>query len=41
MLKRGVYLAPSPYEALFLSSAHTDEDIAETVEKAGEVFRLL
>lgn len=41
MLKRGVYLAPSPFEALFLSSAHTDEDIAETVEKAGEVFRLL
>ncbi len=40
MLKRGVYLAPSPFEALFVSSTHTDDDIAKTVEAAGEVFKL-
>jgi glutamate-1-semialdehyde 2,1-aminomutase len=34
MLKRGVYLAPSPYEATFLSVAHTDQDIERTLEAA-------
>ena len=32
MLARGVYLPPSPFEALFLSLAHGDDDIAATVE---------
>jgi glutamate-1-semialdehyde 2,1-aminomutase len=41
MLKNGVYFAPSPFEALFLSSAHTDEDIDKTIETAGEVFKKL
>ncbi|MBN1573019.1 MAG: glutamate-1-semialdehyde 2,1-aminomutase [Deltaproteobacteria bacterium] len=41
MIERGVYLAPSPFEALFVSSAHTDDDIAETVKAAGEVFKFL
>jgi glutamate-1-semialdehyde 2,1-aminomutase len=39
MLKRGIYLAPSAYEAMFLSLAHTKDDIERTVEAAGESFR--
>jgi len=38
MLDRGIYLAPSQFEAAFLSAAHTDEDIRTTVEAAGEAF---
>ncbi len=34
MLERGVYLAPSMYEAGFMSMAHTDEDIERTIEIA-------
>lgn len=34
MLEGGVYLPPSPVEAFFLSSAHTDEDIDQTVALA-------
>ncbi|MDQ3525866.1 MAG: aminotransferase class III-fold pyridoxal phosphate-dependent enzyme, partial [Chloroflexota bacterium] len=39
MLRRGVYLAPSRYEALFLSSAHSKADIDLTIEAATEVLR--
>lgn len=38
MLARGVYLAPSPFETTFLSAAHGDDVIDETVEKASEVL---
>lgn len=38
MLERGVYLAPSAYEAMFVSLAHTDSDIERTVEAARESF---
>jgi glutamate-1-semialdehyde 2,1-aminomutase len=38
MLDAGVYLAPSAYEAGFVSAAHTDADIAETVRLAGQAF---
>jgi glutamate-1-semialdehyde 2,1-aminomutase len=38
MLKRGVYLAPSAYEAGFLSSAHGDAEIAHTLDAAREAF---
>lgn len=38
MLDRGVYLAPSAFEAGFISSAHTDADIDYTVAVAREVF---
>ena len=38
MLDRGVYLAPSQFEAGFVSSAHTELDIARTVAAAGEFF---
>ena len=41
MLDRGVYFAPALYEAGFMSAAHTDADIAETVAIAAEVFKLL
>ena len=34
MLERGVYLAPSPFEAAFVSTAHTTEDIDLTLEAA-------
>lgn len=38
MLARGVYFAPSPFEAGFLSSAHGEEDIAFTIEAAAAAF---
>jgi len=34
MLENGVYLPPSQFEAAFLSAAHTDEDIRQTVDAA-------
>jgi glutamate-1-semialdehyde 2,1-aminomutase len=41
MLAAGVYLAPSAYEAGFVSSAHSDADIAASVEAAGQVLAKL
>jgi len=38
MLERGVYLAPSQFEAGFVSSAHSEADIAKTVDAAKEFF---
>lgn len=38
LLERGVYFAPSAFESLFLSTAHTDEDIERTVAAAAEAF---
>ena len=38
MLERGVYLAPSPYEAFFVSAAHGPEQIQATIEAAKESF---
>jgi len=40
MLERGVYLAPSAFEAGFMSSAHGDVEIANTIDAAREAFRL-
>jgi glutamate-1-semialdehyde 2,1-aminomutase len=34
MLDQGIYLPPSQFEALFVSAAHTEEDIARTIEAA-------
>jgi glutamate-1-semialdehyde 2,1-aminomutase len=39
MLDRGVYLAPSAYEAGFVSSAHTEEHISATIDAAREALR--
>ena len=41
MLERGVYLAPSQYEAAFLSLAHSDDELAATAEAARASFRAL
>jgi glutamate-1-semialdehyde 2,1-aminomutase len=41
MLERGIYLAPSQYEALFVSSAHSERDIQATILAAREVFGAL
>jgi len=41
MLEAGVYLPPSQFEAAFLSAAHTDEDIRQTVAAAREAFSLV
>jgi len=41
MLAEGVYLAPSAYEAGFVSSAHSDTDITTSVDAAGRVFATL
>jgi glutamate-1-semialdehyde 2,1-aminomutase len=39
LLKRGVYWPPSQFEAAFISAAHSRDDIAHTVEVAGEALR--
>ena len=41
MLDRGIYLAPSAFEAGFVSEAHSEEDLQATIEAAGESFRSL
>ncbi|CAM9517644.1 unnamed protein product [Discosporangium mesarthrocarpum] len=41
MLERGVYLAPSQYEAGFMSLAHSDEDIDHTIAMAKEVMAII
>jgi glutamate-1-semialdehyde 2,1-aminomutase len=38
MLDRGIYLAPSQFEAAFLSAAHSDEDIDQTITAAQEAL---
>jgi glutamate-1-semialdehyde 2,1-aminomutase len=38
MLERGVYLAPSQFEAAFVSLAHTEADINATVKAATEAL---
>ena len=39
MLEEGVYLAPSQFEAGFISTAHTDKDIEKTVKAAAKVMK--
>ena len=41
MLQQGMYLAPSQFEALFVSSAHTSEQIEQTITAAKTVFAQL
>ena len=40
MLARGVYLAPAQFEAMFVSAAHSEEDLEKTIRAVGEVFSL-
>jgi glutamate-1-semialdehyde 2,1-aminomutase len=39
MLDQGIYLAPSPYEAAFLTTAHGDAELDETLEAARRAFK--
>ncbi len=39
MLERGVYLAPSQFEAMFISSAHSQEELEATLQAGEEVLR--
>ncbi|MGC1638932.1 MAG: aminotransferase class III-fold pyridoxal phosphate-dependent enzyme, partial [Candidatus Acidiferrales bacterium] len=41
MLARGIFLPPSQYEALFVSAAHTDAEIDQTIEAANESLRAI
>ncbi|MFD1137030.1 glutamate-1-semialdehyde 2,1-aminomutase [Paenibacillus urinalis] len=41
MLNRGVHLAPSKYEAWFLTTAHTEADIDATIEAAEQSFKAM
>jgi len=38
LLDAGVYLAPSQFEAMFVSAAHTDEEISQTIAAAADAF---
>lgn len=41
MLESGIYIAPSQFEAVFISAAHTDEDIEKTADAAKRAFAKL
>lgn len=41
MLGKGIYLAPSQFEALFLSTVHSDRDIERTIKAAAAAFRAI
>jgi glutamate-1-semialdehyde 2,1-aminomutase len=41
LLERGVYIAPALYEAGFVSAAHSEADIAQTLDAARQIFKLL
>jgi glutamate-1-semialdehyde 2,1-aminomutase len=41
MLKRGIYLAPAQFEALFVSTAHTKEDLDKTINAHRAALGLL
>src|SRR5438874_10325816 len=39
MLERGIYIAPSQHEAMFLSTAHGDEEIERTISAVADFFK--
>jgi len=41
MIQEGIFLPPSQFEGLFLSTAHTDEDISKTIQAVERVFATL
>jgi glutamate-1-semialdehyde 2,1-aminomutase len=41
MLKRGIYLAPAQFEAAFISTAHSNEDLDRTIEAQSEALKLV
>jgi glutamate-1-semialdehyde 2,1-aminomutase len=38
MLERGIYLPPSQYEAMFMSAAHSEKDIEQTIAAAEQAI---
>ncbi len=40
LLNEGVYLAPSPYEAMFVSTAHGEDEISRAIDAAGRALKL-
>ncbi|NQX71592.1 glutamate-1-semialdehyde 2,1-aminomutase [Paenibacillus alba] len=41
MLEQGINLAPSKYEAWFMTLAHTDDDVAQTLDAADKAFKTM
>ena len=41
MLQRGIYLAPSPFEAGFTSLSHSEEEIDKTIEAFDQSFNAI
>ncbi len=41
LLNKGIYLPPSQYEAIFISTAHTEDELNYTVEKMEEAFKII
>ncbi len=41
MLEEGIYLAPSQFEAYFVSTAHEEKDLDKTIEAARKAFKIL
>jgi glutamate-1-semialdehyde 2,1-aminomutase len=39
MQNHGIYLAPAQFEAMFISAAHTQEQLAQTLETARNYFK--
>ena len=39
LLERGIYVAPSQFEAMFVSTAHGEAEVEATVEAVAEFFR--
>ena len=39
MRENGIYIAPSQFEALFVSAAHLEGDIDDTIQAAGAVLK--
>jgi glutamate-1-semialdehyde 2,1-aminomutase len=41
MLKRGIYIPPAQFEALFVSTTHTKEDLDKTIEANREALKTI
>jgi glutamate-1-semialdehyde 2,1-aminomutase len=41
MLKRGIYLPPAQFEAMFVSTAHTKEDLEKTIQASKEALKVI
>jgi glutamate-1-semialdehyde 2,1-aminomutase len=41
MLKRGIYLAPAQFEAAFVSTAHSKEDLDKTIKAQYEALKVI